>query len=286
MTQTQGDVDSQHREPSMGPDAAAARHRPGLHVRLGHGLRRRHRGIVSGIVVLVGWELVARYLVDNQLFLASPIQVFQAGRQLLASGELTEHIYTSFIEFAIGFVIASVLGIAIGAIMGLSPTVRAYVEPWISALYATPIIAIGPLFILWFGLGITSKVVLVVVTAIFPVIINTHVGLTNTDPVLLQAVQSFGASKWQLFTKVRLPSSLPFLVAGERLAVARALVGVVVAELFGARAGLGYLILVSAQTFRTADLFVGVIILATSGVVAMALLQRLEYRLSPWRVQE
>ena len=285
MTQTERDIDDRARRDAQAA-TAARRRRPGLAMRAGRWLSRHHEGILSGLVALVAWELIARYLVGNQLFLASPIQVWRAGRQLLASGELWVHIYTSFVEFAVGFVIASMLGIAIGAAMGLSPTVRRYVEPWVSALYATPIIAIGPLFILWFGLGITSKVVLVVVTAIFPVIINTHVGLANTDPVLLQAVRSFGATRWQLFRKVRLPSSLPFLVAGERLAVARALVGVVVAELFGARAGLGYLILVSAQTFRTANLFVGVIILAGSGVVAMALLQRLEYRLSPWRFQD
>jgi NitT/TauT family transport system permease protein len=254
--------------------------------RVGNFAYRRRRGAGSLVVVLVAWEVIARYVIDNQLFLASPTRVYRAGVDLARSGELWIHVYTSGIEFILGFAIASVLGIAIGALMGLSPTVRAYLEPWVSALYATPIIAIGPLFILWFGLGITSKVLLVVVTAIFPVIINTHVGLTNVDQSLLESVRSFGATKWQLFRLVRLPSSLPFLVAGERLAVARALVGVVVAELFGARAGLGYLILVSAQTFNTANLFVGVIVLAVSGVIAMAALQRLEYRLSPWRVHE
>ncbi|MQB00741.1 MAG: ABC transporter permease subunit [Actinobacteria bacterium] len=251
-----------------------------------HFLYQHRRGAGSLVFVLVALEIVARYIIDNQLFLASPTRVYQAGVALGRSGELWTHIYTSGIEFILGFAIASVVGIAIGALMGLSTTVRAYLEPWVSALYATPIIAIGPLFILWFGLGITSKVLLVVVTAIFPVIINTHVGLTNVDQSLHESVRSFGASKWQLFRMVRLPSSLPFLVAGERLAVARALVGVVVAELFGARAGLGYLILVSAQTFNTANLFVGVIVLAGSGVIAMAVLQRLEYRLSPWRVRE
>ena len=248
--------------------------------------RARRRAFLSFLVVFVAWELIGRFLVTNQLFFVPISEIFRAGVELAETGQLWQDTRASMIEFAIGFALASGVGIAIGAVNALSERTRQFIDPWVSALYATPIIALGPLFILWFGLDMTSKVAVIFMTAVFPVIINTQAGLQNTDRNLLEAVRSFGASKWQIFLKVRMPSSLPFIIAGERLAVARALVGVVVAELFGAREGLGHLIFVSSQTFNTADLFVGVFILAGSGIVAVQGLKWLEERLAPWRLQE
>jgi ABC-type nitrate/sulfonate/bicarbonate transport system permease component len=243
----------------------------------------RRRAILSFVVVFAAWELVGRFLVTNQLFFTPISAIAEAAVDLARSGQLWKDTRASLIEFLLGFAAASVGGIVIGGLIAMSLRFRHFVEPWVSALYATPIIALGPLLILWFGLGITSKVAVVFLTAVFPVIINTQAGLQNTDRNLVEAIRSFGASRWQVFRKVRLPSSLPFIIAGERLAVARALVGVVVAELFGAREGLGYLIFTSSQTFNTADLFVGVFILAGSGIVAVQALKWLEHRLAPWR---
>src|SRR5215204_1707552 len=144
-------------------------------------------------------------------------------------------------------------------------------------------IALGPLFILWLGIGVASKIAIVFLTAVFPILINTVAGLTNTDRTLIEVARSLGASGQQIYTKVRLPASLPFIIAGLRLSVARALVGVVVAELFGARAGLGFLILNAAQAFDTAGLFVGVIVLAVAGVISVELLKWIEAWLAPWR---
>jgi ABC-type nitrate/sulfonate/bicarbonate transport system permease component len=251
----------------------------------GKGAARR-RAFISFGAVFVVWELIGRFVVTNELFFVSISAIFNAAVDLAESGQLWRDTRASLIEFLLGFAAASLAGIVIGGLNAMSTPFRNYVEPWVSAMYATPIIAIGPLFILWFGLGMTSKVAVIFLTAVFPVIINTQAGLANTDRNLLEAVRSFGASRWQLFLKVRLPSSLPFIIAGERLAIARALVGVVVAELFGAREGLGYLIFVSSQTFRTADLFVGVFILAGSGIVAVQGLKWLEERLTPWRTAE
>jgi NitT/TauT family transport system permease protein len=153
-------------------------------------------------------------------------------------------------------------------------------------LYAMPIIALGPLFILWLGIGIGSKIAIVFLTAVFPILINTVTGLTNADRILIEVARSFGANSFQIYTKVRMPAALPFIIAGLRLSVARALVGVVVAELFGARAGLGFLIVNAAQSFDTAGLFVGVIVLAIAGVVSVELLKWIEAVLAPWRRQE
>lgn len=242
-------------------------------------------GLVATVIVLAVWEIGAR-IVGNPLFLP-PVSavVGQALVGLARSGELWQHVEVSAIEFALGYAIASGLGIAIGCLMARYRTFGAFFAPIVSAGYATPIIALGPVFILWFGLGITSKVWVVVITAIFPVIINTEAGLTTADPNLIEAVRSFGASELQILSKVRLPSSLPYIVAGERLAVARALIGVVVAEFFGARAGLGYLIFTSAQTFTTTTLFGAVLIFAIAGVVAAQALSWVERKLAPWRTE-
>lgn len=246
----------------------------------------RRRAIISFVSVFVAWELVGRFLVTNQLFFVPISAIFEAGVRLAETGQLWRDTSVSLIEAMLGFGLALVIGIAIGAIIAISPRARDYIEPWVSALYSTPVIALGPLFVLWFGLGIESKVAVIFLMAVFPIIINTQVGLQNTDRNLIEAIRSFGAGKWQVFVKVRMPSSLPFIMAGARNGVARSLVGVVVAELFGAREGLGHLIFISSQNFNTANLFVGVFVLAGMGIIAVQGLAWAERKLAPWRVEE
>jgi len=156
-------------------------------------------------------------------------------------------------------------------------------QPWVSGLYATPTIALAPLFILWFGVGISSKVVVVIVLVVFPVVINTEAGLLTTSPNLIETVRSFGANSRQIFFKVSLPSALPFIFAGLKLGIGRGLIGVVVAELFGSRAGLGQLISQSADAFNMPDLFAGVVVLAAAGIAMTSGFAWLERRLLPWR---
>jgi NitT/TauT family transport system permease protein len=244
------------------------------------------RGALSLLLAALVWELAARIVVNNPLFFAPLTQVVERSGDLWASGELGKDIVTSFQEFAIGFLVASALGIAVGMVMASSDTVRDLVDPWVSMLYSTPTIALAPLLILWFGIGLTSHVAVVVLVVVFPVLINTYAGLANTERGLIEVARSFGATRLQLFAKIRFPAALPFIVTGLRQGVARGLVGVVVAELFGAKAGLGFLILNSAQTFDTAGLFVGVLILAAAGVAAVELVKLIERRMAPWRFQE
>jgi NitT/TauT family transport system permease protein len=244
------------------------------------------RAIASFVSVMVLWETVARLLVKNPLFFAPLTAVWGRTIELWGSGELQVHIWTSSQEFILGFLLACFVGIAFGVVMASSVVVRDFVDPWVSMLYSTPIIALGPLFILWFGIGISSKIAVIFIVAVFPVLINTFAGLSTTDPNLIEVARSFGSSPAQIFTKVRFPAALPFVIAGLRLGVARGLVGVVVAELFGAKEGLGWLIMISAQTFDTAGLFVGVFILAASGVITVEIIKWIERRLAPWRSQE
>jgi ABC-type nitrate/sulfonate/bicarbonate transport system permease component len=244
------------------------------------------RWCVSFAIAIVLWEFCARVLVANNLFFTPLSDIAVRSVELWSTGELQNHIYVSFIEFAGGFALAVAIGILLGVVLAEFPLVRGLVDPWVSMLYATPIIALGPLFILWLGIGVISKSSIVFLVAVFPILINTVSGLTTTDKVFIEVAESFGANAWQIYVKVRMPAALPFIIAGLRLGVARALVGVVVAELFGARAGLGFLILNSAQSFDTAGVFVGVIILAIAGVLSVELLKWLEFKLAPWRHQE
>lgn len=248
--------------------------------------RALRRGLLSFLVVAVIWEIAARYLVANPLFLSPPSTVLMRAAQLWHSGDLQSNIGISFVEFAAGFLLSCLLGILGGVAMASSKAVEEYVDPWISMLYAMPTIALGPLFILWLGIGLASKISIIVMIAAFPIVINTMTGLHSADRVLIETARSFGASLSQIYWKIRLPAALPFIIAGCRVSVARALVGVVVAELFGARGGLGYLIVTSAQLFDTAGLFVGVLTLAIWGVLSVEFLKWLERWLAPWRFRQ
>jgi len=239
-------------------------------------------GVLSVLGGLALWELVSRYLVANALFLAAPSQIVVAVVRLAHSGQLWRDIVVSASEFALGYVIACVLGIALGLAMAWSKTAKQSLQPWVSGLYATPIIALAPLFILWFGIGIWSKVVVVISLVIFPVAINTEAGLHTTSERLIEMLRSFGATPRQIFMKVSLPSAVPFILAGLKLGIGRGLIGVVVAELFGSRAGLGNLISQSADAFNMPELFAGVVILAAAGIVLTAAFGWLEGRLVPW----
>jgi len=240
------------------------------------------RGTLSVVVGLAVWELLSRDLGANALFLAAPSQIVHALVTLSQSGQLGHHIAVSSLEFALGYVIACVIGIGLGLAMAASVGVKQALQPWISGFYATPTIALAPLFILWLGVGVWSKVVVVVTLVLFPVTINTEAGIRTTSDRLIEMLRSFGASRRQIFLKVSLPSAIPFILAGLKLGIGRGLIGVVVAELFGSRAGLGQLISQSADSFNMPNLFAAVIVLAAAGIVLTAAFGWLEGRLVPW----
>jgi NitT/TauT family transport system permease protein len=245
-----------------------------------HGLH--FAGLISIVAGLALWEFLSRVVIANALFLAAPTQIFAAIYGLAIGGQLWPHIGISAAEFAIGYVIASLLGIVVGLVMASSELGKKILQPWISGLYATPTIALAPLFILWLGIGIWSKVLVVIFLVLFPVTINTEAGLRTTSARLIEMLRSFGATPRQIFFKLSLPSAMPFILAGLKLGIGRGLIGVVVAELFGSRAGLGRLISQSADAFNMPELFAGVIILAVAGIVMTAGFTWIERVLVPW----
>ena len=245
--------------------------------------RRRYlAGTLSVLGGLLLWEIVSRFFIANPLFLAAPSEIMRALYNLAATGQLWHHMAVSGVEFLLGYVIASVLGIALGLAMASSATTKRAFQPWVSGLYATPTIALAPLFILWMGIGVWSKVIVVASLVLFPVTINTEAGLRTTSERLIEMLRSFGATRRQIFLKVSLPSAVPFILAGLKLGIGRGLIGVVVAELFGSRAGLGQLISQSADAFNMPDLFAGVVVLAVAGIVLTAGFGLLERKLVPW----
>jgi len=244
---------------------------------------RTRRALISLAVGVALWEFVARVVVEGTLFFVPITDVALAGVDMALSGELAHHAWVSFQEFVYGLGLAIVVGVPLGVAVGVSPRVKDYVQPWISGLYSTPVIALAPLFILWLGIGLASKIAVVFIMALFPITINTTAGIKNTDQMLIDVGRAFGYSRFATFRKVLMPSALSFIVTGFRLAVGRGIVAVVVAEFFGSRAGLGYLILVSSQSFAMDRLLLAVLLLAFTGIVFIGLVERLERRLAPWR---
>lgn len=228
------------------------------------------------------WELVSRLGWIRPLFISSPSRIWQA-TVWLSAHSLWKDLLVSSTEFVIGLGLAMVVGLALGFLLGWYPSVRSTFDPFISALYSTPRVAFLPLLILWLGIGLASKVAVVFLGAVFPILVSTMAGVRSVDDDLLTAARSFGAGGWQIFHTLALPSSIPFIIAGLQLGVGRGLVGVVVGEFLASQAGIGHMMNVAAATFQTDKTFVGILILAISGSAISAGLKRLEARFDRWR---
>lgn len=247
-------------------------------------IAHRQRLIIGSLSVVAGIVLwmIAAAIVHNQLFLVGPWQVAHRAVQLFANGTLGQDLATSGQEFLGGMLAAIVIGVPIGILIGISKRARDVLQPWISGLYSTPVVALSPLLILWFGIGLISKIVVIFSVAVFPIITNTQAGITGLDPDLVEMARCFQFTRRTMVRHVYLRGSLPLVLTGVRLAIGRAIVGVVVAELFGARSGLGYAIEVTSQAYDTAGLFACIILLALIGVVFSSLAIRLERMAAPW----
>ena len=207
----------------------------------------------------------------------------QAAVGLFSSGEIYHDLKISSIEFFWGYVLAVVVAVPFGILTGWYKRLSYVFDPFVNAMNATPRVALLPLVIIWLGIGILSKVGIIFLGAVFPMLINARDGVKTTPLNLINAARSFGASEWQVFKSVVFPSTLPFLLTGLRIAIGRALVGVLVGELYAATAGIGFMITVAGATFQTDKVFVGVLIFAISGIVLTEILDRIEHRFDKWR---
>ena len=235
----------------------------------------------SVIAVLIAWQLYAPHL--NPIFLRPPSDVAKAFVDLAQDGTLGVATVESLRTLAFGFVIALLIGLSVG--LGSARSWFAYnaANPWITALYSTPSVALVPFMSLWLGIDDAAKIAVIALFAVFPIIVNTQQGVRYVDPALMEVARAFNTSERRLWTDVLIPSALPFIFAGIRLAIPRALVGMVLAEfLISVGKGLGSLIIIYQNTFRVDRMFVPVIVVAAMGVVLISIAQWLEGRLVPW----
>jgi len=242
-------------------------------------------GILSVALALTAWQLVANARIYSVLFLPGPWDVAQAFVNLFRTGDIWVDIATSATEMGIGYGMAIVVGLLIGLGMGWYTRFQYAMDPFVNFFYSTPRIVLIPLFIIWFGIDMPSKVAVIFLGALFPIIINTMAGVRNTEAALLRVARSFGASDALIFQRVVLPGSIPFILTGFRLGIGHALTGVVVAELIAARHGVGQLIAIAGQTFQTPKMLAGVILIAGTGMLLTTILQRIENRFQSWRPQ-
>lgn len=244
-------------------------------------------GASAVIVFMVVWQLIASARVVPVLFLPGPSDTAEAFVKFFTDPRqnIWADLGTSAFEFITGYVGASIVGLAIGIGMGWYLRFQYALDPFVNFLYATPRIVLIPLFIIWFGIDWQSKVAVIFLGALFPMIINTMAGVRNTDAALLRVARSFGASETLVFRRVVLPGAVPFILTGLRLGVGHALTGVVVAELVAARHGIGKLISDYGTTFQTPKVFAAVMFIAGTGVFLTWLLQRIENRFQSWRPQ-
>jgi ABC-type nitrate/sulfonate/bicarbonate transport system permease component len=249
-------------------------------------------GTVSVLVFLLLWEFMGGalsvynpipFLRINPMFMSAPSLIFKAAVAMFSSGEIYNDLKISSIEFFWGYILAVVVAIPFGIATGWYKRASYLFDPFVNAMNATPRVALLPLVIIWLGIGILSEVGIIFLGAVFPMLINARDGVKTTPLNLINAARSFGASEWQVFKSVIFPSTLPFILTGLRIAVGRALVGVLVGELYAATAGIGFMITVAGATFQTDKVFVGVLIFAISGIILTDILDRVEHRFEKWR---
>src|SRR5574341_121687 len=228
---------------------------------------------------LILWELVGNtFQLINPMFMSAPSLIWKAAVQLFISGEIYHDLYISGVELLWGYFLSAIVAVPFGIAIGWYKKVAYVFDPFVNAMNATPRVALLPLIIIWLGIGITSKIGIVFLGAVFPMLLNARDGVKTTPKSLLNAATSFGASQWKLFACVVLPSTVPFILTGLRLGIGRALVGVMVGELYAATAGIGFMITVAGATFQTDKVFVGVLIFATSGMLLTEAVDKLERR--------
>jgi NitT/TauT family transport system permease protein len=235
------------------------------------------------VVILGAWQLLGAHNIVEEQQISSPSAVAAAlWKALITQHYIYGDLWVSFKEIAIGLLLGIVVGVVVGVIMGRSRLLFQLLDPIVNFLYATPAVAFITLLIIWLGIGTAPKVALIFSGVVFIVIVNTETGIRTVDPTLVEMARSFRLSRMQVLRKVILPGAVPVMLAGFRLAVGRALIMMLVAEMYGATAGLGYFITNAGTSYDTTDVLMGVVILSSTAVALTKLLRGVEARVSNW----
>jgi NitT/TauT family transport system permease protein len=235
------------------------------------------------LVVLLTWELVTRLGVVRPIFLAPFSRVIAELWDGMTAGWIWRHVGATALVWSIGYVLGAAVGILFGLLAGISRRASYIADPWLNAVYVMPDIALVPIFIIWFGIGLEFKIWFVFLSGFFFVAVNTLTGVRAAEGRFVGVARSFGASRLRVLTTVIVPGSLPYMMTGLRQAAGRSLVGVVAAEFVASNAGIGFMTSVAGQTFNTARVMAGILILAVTGIVVAEILGRLEHRYDAWR---
>ncbi|MBI1777349.1 MAG: ABC transporter permease [Proteobacteria bacterium] len=239
---------------------------------------------LSSLAVFLGaWELFGRDI--NPVFGSYPSAIAIAFGELVANGKLVAALHDSLRPFLLGYALAIVVGVPLGLVIGRFRILEAALGIYITAGYAMPLVALVPLLILWLGLGFAVKVAIVFLMSLFPIAINTWLGVAAVPKTLIEVGKSFVASDMTILRRIILPATLPYILAGTRLAVGRAVVAMVIAEFFTTISGLGAIIINSANNFDTARMFVPIVVLMALAIGLNALIGALERRLAPWQAE-
>lgn len=238
--------------------------------------------VLVGVIFLACWELAAGPLIDP-FFVSEPSAVFAKLRDWVIRGELFAHLGITLYATVLGFVIGSVTGFATGFVFGRYEGIGAIFDPYITAIYCLPKIALAPLFIMWFGIGIESKIAMAAVIVFFLVFLNTYSGVRDVNPIHIHGTRIMGAGEWQLLINVIAPSAAAWVLTGLKVSVPYALIGAVVGEFMSSNRGMGFMIAQSSAMFDTAGVFAGLVVLALVGGIINEGLKRLERHVLRWR---
>jgi NitT/TauT family transport system permease protein len=249
--------------------------------------RRLVLGVFSVIFLVAAWELLLTYVFPvNPFFFTKPSLIAEAFNEQIKGPKLWHDLAISSRAFLWGFSFAVIVGIPLGLVMGWRRRVEYALDPFLTAMYASPLVALAPLLIIVFGVGVLGKAALVFLLSVFPFVFNVFAGVKSTEALLINVIRSFGGTEKDLYLKVILPSTMPYLIAGARLAIGRGLVGIIVGEFYAASEGIGFAISQAGDTYRLPDMFVGIIILSVIAVVLTEVMRRLELTVAPWRAGE
>lgn len=238
---------------------------------------------LPGLCTVVAWELAAWQWPSVARLVSQPSEIALGVVEVIATGTIWQHFQTTLTEMAVGYAIGAVAGVALGLLFGRVKLLGDIFNPYITLFNGIPKVALAPVFVIWFGIGVMSKIAIVLTMVFFVVFINTFAGLRSVNEEYVNIVRIMGASRWQVVQEVFLPATLPFIIVGLRAGIPFSVIGAVVGEFIAATKGLGYFINYNQGTYDTNGIFVGVTILAILVVVLDWLLSLLERRLLKWR---
>jgi NitT/TauT family transport system permease protein len=241
-------------------------------------------GIASLAAIVLAWEAAVRLGWANPFFISEPSAIAMTLSRSARSGELSHNVAVTFREFAVGYGASVIVGILAGALAGRFRIVEYAIDPFLWFLYSAPMISFYPIFVLWFGLGVRTIIAITFLLSVTQITASTLSGVQNVNPALIRAARSFGASERDLLWKVILPASVPMVITGLRLGIGRALMGVVVGELFGATAGLGFSIAYYGALLKTTDMIASLVVIVFAGVLCTQALSAIEARVDSWRM--